>query len=180
MTDGIFRIGRVTEIAPESVDRAYAAKIVNDGLDLAKYREVVRGDVIREKLEDKIVAEATKPGPQRDVAEIFLARRRRARPARRRQGAPHPLLARRTIQRPRRTGTSRRPIPSWAAAEAEAKATYDKLKADPTCSTRSRARRATRAARSAPNGSGGKLPGYVTQTAAYVESFKTADPRPEA
>ena len=30
--DGTYRIGRVTEIAPESVDTAYQAKIVNDGV----------------------------------------------------------------------------------------------------------------------------------------------------
>ena len=72
--DGIFRIGRVTEIAPETVDDLYTAKIVNDGLDLAKYRNVVRGDVVRQKLEDKVVADATKPGPQRQVREIYLSR----------------------------------------------------------------------------------------------------------
>ena len=71
--DGIFRIGRVTEIAPEAVDDAYTDTLVNDGIDLAKYRDVVRGDVVRTKLEDKLVADATKPGPQRETAEIYLS-----------------------------------------------------------------------------------------------------------
>jgi hypothetical protein len=34
--DGIFRIGRVTEIAPEAVDAVYQETLVNDGIDLAK------------------------------------------------------------------------------------------------------------------------------------------------
>ncbi|MEO6207288.1 MAG: peptidylprolyl isomerase, partial [Candidatus Limnocylindrales bacterium] len=71
--DGTFRIGRVTEISPESVDGAYQDKLVNDHIDLAKYREVLRGDVIRQKLEDKIVADAIKPGPQRQVAQIYVS-----------------------------------------------------------------------------------------------------------
>ncbi len=64
----------MTEIAPESVDGAYTDTIVNDGVDLAKYRAVVRGDVVRTKLEDKLVADATKPGPQREAAEIYLSK----------------------------------------------------------------------------------------------------------
>ena len=59
--DGIFRIGREAEVAPETVDEAYTETLVNDGVDLAKYRAVVRGDVIRKKLEDKLVADAAKP-----------------------------------------------------------------------------------------------------------------------
>ena len=45
--DGIFRIGRVTEIAPETVDAAFEDKMVNEGIDPADYREVVRGDAQR-------------------------------------------------------------------------------------------------------------------------------------
>ena len=74
--DGIFRIGRVTEIAPETVDEAYRDQLVNDGIDLAKYLTVVRGDVVRQKLEDKVVADAIKPGPQREArASLGLSTR---------------------------------------------------------------------------------------------------------
>ena len=34
--DGIFRIGRVTEIAPQTVDAAYTAKLQDDGIDLGQ------------------------------------------------------------------------------------------------------------------------------------------------
>ena len=71
--DGIYRIGRASEIVAESVDAAYQAKIQNAGIELAKYRAVVAGDVIHQKLEDKIVADASKAGPQRHVSEIYIA-----------------------------------------------------------------------------------------------------------
>jgi len=52
--DGIFRIGRVTEIAAETVDDAYQAKMTNDGISLEKYRAVVLADVIHQKLDNTI------------------------------------------------------------------------------------------------------------------------------
>ena len=61
--DGIYRIGRVTEIAPETVDAEYQTKLTTAGIDLAKYRQVVQGDVIRQKLEDKIVAAVDRTRP---------------------------------------------------------------------------------------------------------------------
>ncbi len=91
--DGTFRIGRVTEIAPETVDPDYQSKLQADGIDMAKYRAVVAGDVTRQKLEEKIVADATKPAPQRRVAEIYIARLGRGGEGRRDQDPPHPLLA---------------------------------------------------------------------------------------
>ena len=92
-----------------------------------------RGDVIRQKLEDKVVADATKPGRSARSSEIFIAARAPTDlPADGGQGPPHPVLARRTTRRARRTATIPADDPSWAAAEAEAKAAYDKIKADPT------------------------------------------------
>src|SRR4029079_9244023 len=55
--DGVFRIGRVSEIRDDKVDELFQTKIQNEGVDIAKYREAVRGDVVRTKLEDKIVAD---------------------------------------------------------------------------------------------------------------------------
>ena len=64
---------------------------------------VVAGDVIHEKLEDKIVARRHRRRPA--AARLGdLPRRGRARPRRGRgQGPPHPVLARRTTRRTRRT-----------------------------------------------------------------------------
>ena len=57
---------------PERVDTAYTQTLQNDGVDLDKYRAVVAADVIHEKLENKIVADVTRAGPQRQVSEIWI------------------------------------------------------------------------------------------------------------
>lgn len=70
--DGIFRIGRYTELDPEFVDPDFPAAIDEAGITLADYRVAVRGDVLRTKLSEKIVADLSKPGPQRHVLQIRL------------------------------------------------------------------------------------------------------------
>ena len=102
--DGIYRIGRATEIAPETVDSVYQDKIVDRKIDLAKYRTVVAGDVIHQKLDDKIVADATEAGTaapgQRDLHPGSADRTADGR----REDPPHPV---RTQGRPVR-GVGRR------------------------------------------------------------------------
>ncbi len=171
--DGIFRIGRVTEVAAETVDPAYPDTIVNDGLDLAKYREVVRGDVIREQLEDKIVANALKPGPQRDTAEIYLSQATLDLP-------PEAVMVRHILFSPdddpsaAQAGEIPEDDPAWGQAELDAQAAYATLKADPEqFDAIARADSDEQSARGA-DGSGGRLSAYVTEDGGYVPSF--ADP----
>ena len=168
--DGIFRIGRVTEIAPEEVDGAYNDKLVNDGVDLAKYRAVVRGDVVRQKLEDKIVADATKPGPQREVREIYLSKQTADLP-------PEAVKVRHILYSPKddpsaaQAGTIPATDPSWAQAKADADVAYAKLQADPTqFDAIARAESDEESARGT-TGSGGVLGAYVSTDSSYVESF---------
>jgi len=71
--DGIFRIGRVTEILAETVDPQFQFLVEEEGIKLADYREAIRADVVRTKLEEAIVADLSTPAPQRDVLQIFLA-----------------------------------------------------------------------------------------------------------
>ena len=70
--DGTLRIGRYTELDPESVDADFPTTITQAGITLADYRVAVHGDVLRTKLSDKIVADLSKAGPQRHVLEIRL------------------------------------------------------------------------------------------------------------
>ena len=168
--DGIFRIGRVTEIAPQEVDGAYNDKLVNDGLDLAKYRAVVRGDVVRQKLEDKVVADALKPGPQREVREIYLSKETVDLP-------PEAVKVRHILYSPKddpaaaQSGDIPDTDPSWAQAKADADAAYAKLQADPSqFDAIARAESDEESARGA-TGSGGELGAYVSTDSSYVESF---------
>jgi parvulin-like peptidyl-prolyl isomerase len=71
--DGTYRIGRVTEIAPAQVDQAWDQKMADAKINPAAYRAAIQSEVVRQALEDKIVADASASGPQRRVAEIKIA-----------------------------------------------------------------------------------------------------------
>ena len=57
--DGTFRIGRVAAIVPAATDPHYQQELVQAGVSLAAYRDAIRGDLIRQKLEAKVLADAT-------------------------------------------------------------------------------------------------------------------------
>lgn len=128
--DGIFRIGRVTEIAPSDVDETYEAQITSAGIPLDGYRAAVRIDLLRQALEDKVVADVSKPGVQRRVAEIFIAEPSTDPPPEGSVKTRHILYA--PNDDPAGAGQLAADDPAWAKAEQEARATYDALKADIT------------------------------------------------
>ena len=121
----------MTEIAPVTVDATYTTKLENNKIDLAKYRAVVAGDVIHQKLDDKIVADAIKAGPQRQVSEIYI-QEASSEPPPTRSRVRHILYSPKDDPSAAQAGDIPADDPSWAAAEAEARATYAKLKADPS------------------------------------------------
>jgi len=169
-SDGIFRIGRTTEIAATSVDPDYQAKLQAAGIDLAKYRAVVGGDVTRQKLEEKVVADATQPAAQRRVAEIYI----------RDSGAaetPGAVKTRHILYSPNNDsqGAANVPAtdPAWAAAKAQADATYALLKADPSLFDSTARAGSDEASATGPTGTGGKLP-YFDKDSQIDEAFKAA------
>jgi parvulin-like peptidyl-prolyl isomerase len=125
--DGVFRIGRVTEIAPASVDSTFQFQLEEEGIKLADYREAVRSDLIRIKLDEKVVADLSAPSLQRHVLQIFL---REATPPEGAVKVRHILYS--PKDDPAGAGELPETDPAWAAAEAEAKAAYEALQADPT------------------------------------------------
>lgn len=168
--DGIYRIGRVTDIAVSTVDADYQAKLKNDGQDLAKYRVMVQTDVVHQKLQDKIVADVTKPGPQRQVSEIYIKE----------HSGPLGLDAikvRHILYSPNNDPANASKVPagdpSWAVAKAAATATYQKLQAQPDLfDSIARAESNEGSARGA-TGTGGKLP-YFDKTSSIDAAFKAA------
>ncbi|MCI0581385.1 MAG: peptidylprolyl isomerase [Chloroflexi bacterium] len=163
--DGIFRIGRVSEILPESIDSSFELLIEEEGIDREAYREALRGDVIRTKLEDKIVAELSAPSNQRHVVQIFIP-----------ESTPMPdgVKVRHILYAPKDDPQGAAAIPdvdpAWAAAEAEAKAAYDTLVADPTkFDEMARAESDEGSAKQ----SGGKLP-YFDSTSSIDPAFANA------
>jgi parvulin-like peptidyl-prolyl isomerase len=168
--DGIFRIGRVTQIVAETVDTEYQAKLTNDGIDLAKYRAVVQADVIHSKLEDKVVAEVTKPGPQRQVQQIFISE---ADPA---LGADA-IKVRHILYSPNDDPSGAAALdaadPGWATAEQEATTAYELLQADPELFDSMARAESDEGGALGATGTGGKLP-YFDSASTIDEAFKAA------
>ncbi len=132
--DGSYRIGRVTEIVPQTVDPGYQEKITDGHISLDLYRRAIRADLVREALKDRIVADATtKPSEQRQVSEIVLNE-----DADQQTGQPittDQVKVRHILYAPG-GDASASPAPStdpaWAEAKAKAEATYEILKKDPS------------------------------------------------
>ena len=168
--DGIYRIGRVTEIAAEAVDTNYQSKMANDGIDINKYRTVVQGDVIRQKLEDKIVAEVSAPGPQRHVEEIYI-----------KEPSPAPgtdaIKVRHILYSPKNDPSGASSLdatdPAWKTAEDEADATYKKLQADPTLFDSTARTESDETGALGSTGTGGKLP-YFDSSSSVDAAFLAA------
>ena len=169
-SDGIFRIGRATEIVASSVDAAYQSKIQNDGVSLERYRAVVATDVLHQKLQDKIVADVTAAGPQRRVSEIYVS-----------EAAPNlgadAIKVRHLLYSPKGDPNAASTLPAtdpaWAAAHARALATYVRLKENPNLfDSVARAESDEGQARGV-TGSGGKLP-FFDSKSSVDEAFKTA------
>ena len=104
--DGIFRIGRATEIVPTAVDDAYQAKIQNDKIDLAQYRAVARGRRHPRQARGQDRRRRDRPRPAAPGLGDLLQGAADPATRRRHQGPPHPLLAE---GRSERRGERRRP-----------------------------------------------------------------------
>lgn len=171
--DDIYRIGRVTEIVTESVDDAYQAKMTNDGIDIEKYRAVVLADVIHQKLEDKIVAEVSKTGLQREVQEIYVAQAD--------EGLGEDAIKTRHIlyspaDDPGSAASLAEDDPGWAAAEEEAQAAYEKIKADPELFDSTARAESDEGSALGITGTGGKLPYFDSASSvdtAFLDAIMT-------
>ncbi len=160
--DGIFRIGRVSEIAAEEVDTTHEQKIVDAGIALADYRRAVEADVRRDKLEAMVVAEVVEtPSLQRRVSEVYV---------RGPQGAgdevktSHILFSPNDDPDPNIIGELPEDDPAWIEAEESAQAAYDELKAVPEAELSERFAALARELSDEPGAetSGGDLP-YFTR-----------------
>ena len=128
--DGVYRVGRATEDAAPEVDSTFDQQIEAAGIQMADFRVAAKGDVIRQKLSDKVVADLQKPGKQRHVLEIYLPENQGST-----AGAQPGVKVRWIVFSPndKTQGAADVPAndPAWAQAKANANAAYATLKADP-------------------------------------------------
>jgi parvulin-like peptidyl-prolyl isomerase len=124
--DGTARIGRVTEITPASVDQAFSVKVQDAGVSTADYRAATRAEVVTSKLTDKVVADLSKPGPQRHVLQIYLPDS---------QATPQSVKVREILFSPNHDPAGAKSLaqtdPAWQAAKDAAFAAYHDLQLDP-------------------------------------------------
>lgn len=125
--DGTFRIGRASEIDPERVDATYDTRIEEADMSVADYQVAVRSDLVREELEDMVVADLSKPGIQRQVEQIYLPIPETEPPANAVK-VRHILFA--PKDDPSGAQTLDKTDPAWRTAEDEARAAYETLKKD--------------------------------------------------
>jgi parvulin-like peptidyl-prolyl isomerase len=166
-TDGTYRIGRVTEIAPAQVDEAWDQKMADAKISPAAYRAAIESEAIRQALDDKAVADASKAGPQRRVAEIFIAAPQ-ATPLDKAVKVRHILFSPKDDAQ----GASALPSddPTWTVAELAAKAAYDKIKADPKQFDVIARTESDETQDLGDDGTGGKLP-YFDPTSQIDQAF---------
>jgi len=130
--DGTYRIGRYTEVAPSSVDGTFEDQILEAGITLDDYRAAARGDVVRKKLSDEIVAELSAPGLQRHVLEMYLPTPNASQAGVTEGG----VKVRQIVFAPNDDTTTSEDLPAddpaWAKAKAEADAAYAILRSDPS------------------------------------------------
>ena len=127
--DGTYRIGRVTEVVAPEVDATLGDKVKAAGISMDDFRAALRRDVTRTKLSEAITAPYLVAGPQRKVSEIYMQEGS----SESSEGAirvRHILYS--PTSDPQQASTLAPDDPAWATAEAAAKATYEKLKVDPS------------------------------------------------
>ncbi len=163
--DHVFRIGQATELAEKSVDETYQSRLDDAKIKTADYRAAIRGDLIRKRLDEKIVADLSKPSLQRHVEQILLT-----------VNTPQPdgVKVRHILVSPRDDPGTAKDLaetdPAWKAAAEEARTLYAQLVADPTKFDQlAREHSDEGQART----SGGKLP-YYDPTSAIDNAFATA------
>ena len=168
--DGIYRIGRYTESSTATVDSAWLDKLKDAGLKVETYRNLVQAEIVRQDLEDKAIADASKPGPQRHVEEISI---QAPNPA----PGPKAIKVRHILFSPKHDpqGASALPSddPTWSVAELAAKAEYEKLKADPSKFDELARKDSDEQSALGDTGTGGKLP-YLDETSQVDQAFADA------
>ena len=161
--DGSYRIGRITEIVAPAVDATLEAQIADRGISTEAFRAALRRDVTRTRLNDAILAQYLAAGPQRQVAQIYMQEGSS-------ETAEGAIKVRHILYSPNDNAQDAASVPAddpaWTAAETAARATYDKLKADPSqFDAIARAESDEGAART----SGGKLPYFAPVDAIDAE-----------
>jgi parvulin-like peptidyl-prolyl isomerase len=127
-SDGTFRIGRLTEIAPAQVDPTYTQRITDAGISLDAYKRVDSAIVVGSLITAQLTAEVVDaPSEQRQVSVMVLEDNSG-------QGVlPGAVLVKHILYSPNHDPSGASALkaddPAWATAKQEAEDAYAKLEA---------------------------------------------------
>ncbi len=126
--DGVFRIGRVSQIVPKTVDSLYQQKMSAAGVSLDTYQKVLRANLVYTALSDKVTADlTTKASVQRHVLEIMLTGPQQGEGAGDEVDSRHILFSPNHDPSGAASGKYPATDPAWANAKAAAEAAYQQL-----------------------------------------------------
>jgi parvulin-like peptidyl-prolyl isomerase len=168
--DGTYRIGRVTEIAPAQVDPLWDQKLADAKISQSAYRAAIASEVLRTALGDKIVADASASGPEKQVQELYIK-------APSQDPGDGALKVRHILYSPKGDPSAASAVPdtdpAWTVAQLKAQAAFDKIKADPKQFDIIARAESDETQDRGDDGSGGKLP-YFDPSSNIDEAFAAA------
>jgi parvulin-like peptidyl-prolyl isomerase len=171
---GDYLIGKVSEIAPATVDSAWLDKLRDAGLKEDVYRKAVSAEVLRQELEDKAIADAEAADNQRHIEEIAIQ-------APSVEPGEDAVKVRHILYSPKDDpdGAQQLPAddPAWTEAQLEAQKAYEELVKDPTKFDATARADSDEVSAIGETGTGGKLP-YVDSASSFVQGFKDAVLKP--
>lgn len=127
-SDGTFRIGRLTEIAPAQVDPGFTQRISAAGISMDAYRRVDSAVVSRDLITAQLTAEVVGSASQQREVSVMVLENNSG------QGVlPGAVLVKHILYSPNHNPSGASALkaddPAWATAKQEAENAYAKLKA---------------------------------------------------
>jgi len=127
-SDGTFRIGRLTEIAPEQVDPGYTKRITDAGINLDAYKRADSALVVRDLIQAQLLAEVVDSASQQREVSVMVLENNSGQAV-----IPGSVLVKHILYSPNSdssgAATLKADDPAWAAAKQEAVDAVAKLKA---------------------------------------------------
>ena len=127
-SDGTFRIGRLTEIAPEQVDPNYTQRLSDAGINMDAYRRVDKGLVVRDLVQAQVLAEVVDSASQQREVSVMVLENNSGQAV-----IPGSVLVKHILYSPNHDPATAKDVkaddPAWATAKQEAVDAIAKLKA---------------------------------------------------
>lgn len=173
--DGIFRIGKVTEIVPAQADAAWDQKLKDAKIPQDAYRAAITSEVLRTALGDKVVADAKASKLEKNVQELVIK-------APTTPPGADAIKVRHILYSPKDSPDAAQTLPDtdpeWTKAQLAAQDAYNRITANPSLFDQIARAESDESSAKGDDGTGGKLP-YVDSESSFVESFKDQVLKPD-